>query len=86
MKTTVSSKGQVVIPKAYRQKLGWEPGTELEVCEEAGQLYLSKPLPKKRKQLPLSAAIGLLHRPGAKTLSLEEMDAAIDREAKKFKF
>jgi AbrB family looped-hinge helix DNA binding protein len=86
MKTTVSSKGQVVIPKAYRQKLGWEAGTELEVSEEAGQIYLTKPAPQKRKQLPLSAAIGLLKRPGAKTLSLEAMDAAIVREAKKFKF
>lgn len=86
MKTRVSSKGQVVIPKAYRQKLGWEPGTELEVCEEAGQVFLTRPAQEKRKQLPLSAAIGLLHRPGAKTLSLKEMELAIDQEAKKFKF
>lgn len=31
MKTRISSKGQVGIPKAYRQKLGWEAGTELVV-------------------------------------------------------
>ncbi|MGB0745014.1 MAG: AbrB/MazE/SpoVT family DNA-binding domain-containing protein [Opitutales bacterium] len=86
MKTRISSKGQVVIPKAYRQKLGWEPGTELMVEEEAGQVYLTKPHQEKRKTLPLSAAIGLLHRPGNKTLTVEDMEAAIDKEAKKYKF
>lgn len=86
MKTKVSSKGQVVIPKAYRQKLGWEPGTELIVEEEAGQVVLTRPKQAKRKQLPLSAAIGLLHRQGDKTLTLDDMDAAIQKEAAKFKF
>ena len=87
MKTKLSSKGQVVIPKAYRQKLGWETGTDLEVHEEAGQLVL-KPAKKagETEKLPLSAAIGLLHRPKAKTLTLEEMNAAIAEEVKNFKF
>ena len=77
MKTRVSSKGQVVIPKAYRQKLGWGPGTELVVEEEAGQVLL-KPPSKQRKKLPISAAAGILHRPGRRAITLEEMDAAID--------
>jgi AbrB family looped-hinge helix DNA binding protein len=86
MKTRVSSKGQVVIPKAYRQKLGWGPGTELVIEEEAGQVWLTKPQQKRRKTLPLSAAIGLLHRPGDKTLTQEDMDAAIVKEGRKYRF
>jgi len=82
MKTTVSSKGQVVIPKAYRQKLGWEPGTELIVEEEAGQVLLAKPKQSKRQKLPLSAIAGILHRPGRKAISLEEMDQAITKEVR----
>ena len=34
--TTVSTKGQVILPKAVRQSLGWEAGTRLVV--EAGIL------------------------------------------------
>ncbi len=30
MKTTVSEKGQVIIPKALRDKLGLRPGTVLD--------------------------------------------------------
>jgi AbrB family looped-hinge helix DNA binding protein len=82
MKTKVSSKGQVVIPKAYRQKLGWESGTELEVHEEAGQLVLRKPA-TQRKKLPLSAVAGRMHRPGAKTVTLAEMEQAVMQEVRK---
>ena len=77
MKTRVSSKGQVVIPKAYRQKLGWGPGTELVIEEEAGQVLL-KPKRNEDKKLPVPAVAGILHRPGNKAISLEEMNAAID--------
>ena len=75
MKTRISSKGQVVIPKAYRQKLGWEPGTDLVVEEEAGQLVLKRPT--KKKSLKIRDIAGILHRPGMKAATLEEMDAAI---------
>jgi antitoxin PrlF len=33
MGTTLTSKGQVVIPKPIRERLGWRPGTRLEVKE-----------------------------------------------------
>jgi AbrB family looped-hinge helix DNA binding protein len=38
MKSTVSEKGQVTIPKALRTKLGIRPGTVLEFQEERGRL------------------------------------------------
>jgi AbrB family looped-hinge helix DNA binding protein len=38
--TRVSAKGQVVIPKDVRDRLKWEPGTELEVMEGVGGVIL----------------------------------------------
>ena len=38
MKTTVSEKGQITIPKAVRTKLGLRPGTVLEVEADRGRL------------------------------------------------
>ena len=82
MKTKVSSKGQVVIPKAYRQKLGWENGTALEVHEDAGQLVLSKPK-QTGKSVPIDSLAGRLHRPEAAPISLQEMEDAITKEVRK---
>ena len=38
MKTTVSEKGQITIPKAVRTKLGLRAGTVLELEAERGRL------------------------------------------------
>ena len=38
MKTRVSEKGQITIPKAVRTKLGLRPGTVLEIEAERGRL------------------------------------------------
>lgn len=42
MKTTVSEKGQLTIPKALRNRLGIRPGQVVEVTEERGRLILTK--------------------------------------------
>ncbi len=36
MKTTISEKGQITIPKALRQTLGLRPGTVIEIHADAG--------------------------------------------------
>jgi len=41
MKTTLSSKGQVVLPSAVRRKLGLLPGATLEVALEADRIVLA---------------------------------------------
>jgi AbrB family looped-hinge helix DNA binding protein len=41
-KTKVSTKGQVILPKAIREKHKWKPGTELNV-EETPNGVLSTP-------------------------------------------
>jgi AbrB family looped-hinge helix DNA binding protein len=38
MKTTISEKGQVTIPKKLREKLGLRPGTVIEFEESGGRL------------------------------------------------
>ncbi len=44
MKTKVSSKGQVVIPKEVRDRLGIKPGTILEVRIEGRRIVLEPAL------------------------------------------
>jgi len=38
MRTTISTKGQVTIPKEVRDRLGLRPGTQLEFTAERGKL------------------------------------------------
>jgi antitoxin PrlF len=42
MKTTVSEKGQVTIPKPLRSRLGIRAGQVLEVQEQQGRLVITK--------------------------------------------
>jgi len=42
MKTVVSEKGQITIPKALRVRLGIRAGQVLDVQEEQGRLVMSK--------------------------------------------
>ncbi len=46
MKTMVSAKGQVTIPKSLRQGLGIRTGQILEVQEEHGRLVMTKAEPR----------------------------------------
>jgi AbrB family looped-hinge helix DNA binding protein len=38
--TRVSEKGQVVVPKATRDRLGWLPGTNLDVIDAVDGVFL----------------------------------------------
>ncbi|MGA3036418.1 MAG: AbrB/MazE/SpoVT family DNA-binding domain-containing protein [Vulcanimicrobiaceae bacterium] len=58
MKSIVSKKGQVTIPKFLRDGLGIDPGTELEFEEEHGKL-VARRVPKRD---PLGTLVGLLPR------------------------
>jgi AbrB family looped-hinge helix DNA binding protein len=50
MKTTLSSKGQIVLPSAVRRKLGLVPGATLDVALEAGRIVLAPA--RERPRLP----------------------------------
>lgn len=55
-RATVSEKGQVVIPKALRTRLGIRPGQELEFADERGRLVARK----VTAQDPVDRAYGIL--------------------------
>jgi AbrB family looped-hinge helix DNA binding protein len=78
--TTVSTKGQVVLPKAIRQRRNWAPGTRL-VVEDTPDGVLLKAAPVFAPTRPEDVAGMLAYRGPPKTL--EEMDAAITAELKR---
>lgn len=78
--TVVSTKGQVILPKAIRDQRHWTPGTRLSVENTPdGVLLKATPLFEPRA---IEDVFGSLHYKGA-PLSLEDMDASITREAKR---
>ncbi len=56
LKSTVSEKGQVTIPKSLRDRLGIRPGVVVEFGEEGGRLVARKVHPRD----PVDAAYGIL--------------------------
>lgn len=58
--TRLSAKGQVVIPKDVRDRLGWGQGSSLEVIETAGGVLLRRP--HERKTLTVAEATEQLRK------------------------
>lgn len=75
--TVVSTKGQVILPKAVRDQRGWKPGTKLTV-EQTPDGVILKPEPLF-PPTTLDEVYGCLKWEGP-PISLEEMDAAITAE------
>jgi AbrB family looped-hinge helix DNA binding protein len=48
--TTVTSKGQITIPKPIRDRKGIAPGTRLEVTEQGDEIVLRKASRKKGRR------------------------------------
>jgi AbrB family looped-hinge helix DNA binding protein len=73
---TLSSKGQLVIPKAIRERLGLHPGDALDfLVQDNGDVVL-RPAVEHVQSLK-----GLLHKPGRRPVSVEAMKRAIRRRA-----
>jgi antitoxin PrlF len=70
---SLTSKGQVTIPKVIRERLKVKTGDRLDFVIEGDRVVLR---PGTRD---LGSLRGILHRPGRKAISLERMDAAIAR-------
>ncbi len=69
---TITSKGQVTIPKEVREALQAHPGDVLDFRREADGSFRVKV-----RKVHASALAGILHRVGQRRVSFEEMDAAI---------
>lgn len=78
----ISSKGQLVLPKAVRDAYGLSAGSEVEV-ESAGDVILLRPRPKKaRKTYTIDEVAGFLKYDGP-PVTLEDMERAIEEEARR---
>jgi len=78
--TRVSTKGQVILPKAIREHRHWQEGTEL-IVEDRPEGVLLKSAPHFVRTRPKDVYKSLAFSGKAKTL--EEMDAGIAAEAKR---
>lgn len=73
---TMTSKGQVTIPKEVRERLKLEAGARLNfVVRSDGEVVL------KPARTDVRALDGLLHRKGRPAVSIEAMDAGVARAA-----
>ncbi|HEY7244401.1 MAG TPA: AbrB/MazE/SpoVT family DNA-binding domain-containing protein [Xanthobacteraceae bacterium] len=77
--TTVTTKGQVVLPQTIRQRR-WQPGTQL-IVEDTDAGVLLKPAPLFPPTRPTDVFGSLRHAGPPKTL--EQMQAGIAREARR---
>lgn len=75
---TITSKGQVTIPKPIRDALGVVTGDRISfTVQPDGTVRLAT---RKRS---LDSIAGMLHRPATRRRSVEEMDEAIGRHLAK---
>ncbi len=72
---TLTSKGQMTLPKDVRDDLDLKPGDRVEFVKENGR-YVLKPRTKR-----LEDFAGMLHKPGMKAISTEEMNEGIAEAA-----
>ncbi len=79
MQTKLSSKGQVVLPKAVRDRLRWETGARLDVGVENDAVVIRRaPREVRRATMEeIDRVAGILEYAGP-TKSIEEMDTAVD--------
>ena len=78
--TTVSTQGQVILPKAIRDQRRWDAGTRL-VVENTDEGVLLKVAPLFSRT-DIDAVFGSLSVAG-KAKTIQEMDAAIVSEARR---
>jgi len=74
MKAVVSEKGQVTIPKQLRDRLGIEPGQELEFSDEDGRLVARK----VRERSPVDSVYGILDVPGGTDALLDDLRGPVE--------
>lgn len=68
---SVTSKGQITIPKVIRDLLQVKTGDRVDFVVDGDHVLL------RAGTLDFRSLRGLLHKPGRKAVSLSEMDAAV---------
>lgn len=70
-RATLTSKGQMTLPKDVRNDLDLKPGDQIEFVK-IGRYYELRP-----RNLNAADLGGMLHRPDMGTMSIEDMDKGI---------
>ena len=76
MLATITSKGQVTVPKNIRDQLNIQAGTQLDFTVNNDGTISVRPL--NRTALSI---VGILKRPGQKAVTIEQMNDAISDAA-----
>ena len=79
--TTISTKGQVILPKPVRDQLRWDAGTRLSV-ERTADGVLLRSLDVAFTPTSPETVFGCLPHAGA-AISLDQMEAGIAAEARR---
>ncbi len=72
MLATLTSKGQITVPKQIRDALALDAGTTLDFSIQPDGTLMVRPLKRS-----VSALIGLLQRPAAKAATVAAMNRAV---------
>jgi len=76
LSATVTDTGQITLPQEIRDRLKLVSGSKISfIIDEYGQVKLFT------LNVPVEELSGILHRPGMKKVTLEEMDMAISEGA-----
>jgi AbrB family looped-hinge helix DNA binding protein len=74
--STLTSKGQITLPKRVRERLGLRPGDRVDFeIEDGGGVRL------RASGVDVHSLRGMLHRPGRKAVTLDRIREAIRRGA-----
>lgn len=73
---TLTSKGQITLPKAVREAFGLTAGSRVSFTMHGEVATL------RAATSSVDAAFGVLRRPGRKTVTLDQMNEAIRRRAR----
>ncbi len=71
MESALTVKGQATLPKAVRQHLRLKPGDRVKFFIHPDGTVMMLP------KVPVATLRGILHRPGRRPVTLEEMDEAV---------
>jgi len=78
--TTITTKGQCVVPKKIRDYMRLNPGDKIDfIIREDGEVYV-RPVTLDVRELR-----GQMRKPGRKPVSLKEMEKAVRKRTEKSK-
>ena len=73
---TLTTKGQVTIPKAVRDHLKLETGARVDFVIEGDGTVVLRPMTRHVRELA-----GLLYRPGRRPVSVQDLDESVREHA-----